>query len=85
MIDWVKENPIYTSIIVTFVVSLILIITSSLKLKAYTTTEPPSSLKTMRVMGYIMLAIVVIGGIFTLCSQPGADCFTPFLFFNLMR
>ena len=84
MIDWVKENPIYTSIIVTFVVSLILIITSSLKMKAYT-TEPPSSLKTMQLMGYIMLALVVIGGIFTLCSQPGADCFTPFLFFSLMK
>jgi hypothetical protein len=85
MFDWIKENPIYTSIGVTFVVSLILIITSSVKLSKHTKETAPKGLKAMQTFGYILVAILVVAFIFTMCSQRGTDCTTPFLIFSLWR
>jgi hypothetical protein len=85
MIDWVKENPIYTSIGVTFVVSIILIITSSVKLSKYSKESAPTSLKAMKTLGYLLIGVLVIAFIFTACSQHGADCTTPLLVFSLWR
>jgi L-asparagine transporter-like permease len=85
MLDWFKKNPIYTSIGVTFVVSLIMIISSSITLSKYSKESAPKSAKAMQTFGYILMAILVIAFIFTMCSQRGADCTTPFLIFSLWR
>ncbi len=85
MLDWVKENPIYTSIGVTFIVSLIMIITSTVKLSKYTKETAPKGLKAMQTIGYILMAILVMAFVFTMCSQRGVDCTTPLLIMRLWR
>jgi hypothetical protein len=82
MLDWVKENPIYTGLGVTFVVSLILIISSSMQMKSYKNTPPPGSLKGMQVFGYILLGLVVIVTVGSMCTNSSAGCLTSFMLFN---
>ena len=82
MIDWVKENPIYTSIGVTFVVALILVISSTVQLSKYSKESAPKGLKAMQTIGSVLLAVLVVAFIFTACATPGVNC-TPLMYFRL--
>lgn len=82
MLDWVKENPIYTGLGVTFIVSLILIISSTIQMKSYTTTPPPGSLKGMQIFGYILLGLVVIVTVGSMCINSSTSCLTSFMLLN---
>lgn len=82
MISWVKENPIYTSIGVTFVVALILVITSTVQLSKHSKETAPTGLKVMQSIGYVLMVIVGIALVLTVCTTPGVNC-TPLMYLRL--
>jgi hypothetical protein len=62
-----------------------MVISSTVQLSRYSKESAPKGLKVMQTMGYVLMAVLIIGFVFTICSNKGADCFTPLLIFNLLR